>query len=847
MVILALGLASSAVASPPGSWLEPRQNPYLTAQQPMPGTMASAPRVVARHDLGRGWATIQNTKIGGEDVGLFVAAGALYSYDTSGTQRWKSHPVGLNFETIVRLADLDGDGKEEILLKAGRPATPYAAAVLVDLETGAVRWRYDVEPMSYSWNLYVGNYLPDQSGQQIFVVMMGYPPDPKNGYCALFSFGESGVPTERWRYDFSEYTCYPTFHQTDLDGNGVNELVIQTNSRAWFLDAQKGTLKDFAKWDVNPANVRSYGYTRFVDLDGDGREDFLCIANFSQHHEVLLNKNGTMEKAWHQGWAESVTTGKVVTTWPEPPYADVDGDGDLEIVVSMYNSENKGTWLTRIYDAVTGSLDYRFPGVIATQYVDLDEDGAAEILGNRSTDPTKVQLDGAVLLDVTGDSVIVAWEKKNVRALDHGAIVALGDGTFRRIIIGDNATVALATLPVVEPPPPGPDFSKVPALVGPALPVLLAGDLTGDGYQELILYQAPKITVLTVAPGKTTPWRSYESTSLPSLSDFNGDGRLNLALTHITPTTLPLVRVLTPSLDDKELWSTRFPEAMRTGLPQPRKAYTRTIHLTGKPTPDLYVWAGTPLVRSVGMDGETGAMLWEKGEASKERYWGPSVNDASAFDYNDDGKEDLVFTNPDYYCVADGPTGDLLLGPSFPPTIFDQPSQGLYTYPAILEGPGTVPEVCLVGGHYFQGGMSLKADPYWYKTPPPGENRSGREAFLTLPDGTWLMGFGRQNGRFACVDARTGALRWEFDVKATCSDVISGDVDGDGRNEFVFGTSHGEIIALGDDGDNAPRMVWRLKTGQSMGMPILADFDGDGQVELACAQANGWVTLWDGP
>ncbi len=837
----------SVFASPPGSWPEPRQNAQLTAAQPMAGAMVNAPIPVATFDSGRSQAALLHVRIEDSDYALFLAAGTLYCYDVDGTERWALHPEGLNFEVISRIADFDNDGHQEILLQAGRPTSPYAAATLVDLESGTLRWRYEVEPMSYQWYLYVGNYLPGRDDQQIFVVMMGYPPDPKNGYCTLFAFdGKEGVPSQQWRYDFHEYTCFPTFYQSDLDGDGVAELAIETHSRMWFLDAVEGTLKNFTQWDVSPANTRSYGYTRFVDLNGDGREDFLCIANFSQHHEVLLNRGGTLEKVWHQGWAESVTTGKVVTTWPEPPYADVDGDGDLEIIVSMYNSEDEGAWLTRVYDAVDGTLQYRVPGVIATGTADLDGDGDAELMANRSTDPTRSRLDGAVLLDVMDGTLSIRWEDSQARASESATTVVLPDGAIRLVTVGEGGTITLAAPPAVAPASPGPDFSKVPALVGPGMPMLLSGDLSGDGHQELLLYQAPKLTLLARDGDRLVVAATYDSTSPPTLADFDGDGRLDLALTNISPTATPHVRVICPSQGDRVVWETRFPETDRAGLPQPRKAYTRTIHLTGKETPDLYVWAGTPIVRSVGLDGMTGALLWEKGEGVKERYWGPSVNYASAWDFNGDGKEDLVFTNPDYYCVADGPTGDLLLGPSFPPTIFDQPSQGLYTYPAILDRGKDVPEVCLVGGHYFQGAMSLTAEPYWYAATTPGENRSGHEAFLTTAEGTWLMGYGRQNGQFACVDSRTGAVRWEFDVKATCSDVISGDVDGDGRQEFIFGTSHGEIIALGDDGAQ-PRVVWRIQTGQAMGMPILADFDGDGAVELACVQADGIIGIWDGP
>lgn len=438
----AILLACAVSAGQPGSWPEPRQNPHLTAWQPMPGAMVDSPVEVAAHDLGRAQAPLHTTQIDGEHVAISIVAGVLYCHDTTGKVRWESHPPGLNYTTLTRIADLDGDGHKEILLQAGRPASPYSAAVLVDLATGELRWRYDVEPMSYQWYLYAGNYLPERDDQQIFVVMMGYPPDPENGYCALFAF-DDGALTQQWRYDFHEYTCFPTFHQTDLDGDGAGELVLQTHSRAWFLDARTGEMKHFAKWDVSPANVRSYGYTRFVDLNGDGLEDFLCIANFSQHHEVLLNSGGALEKAWHQGWNESVTTGKVVTTWADPPYADVDGDGDLEIVLAMYNSEGESRWLTRIYDAVSGELVFRVPGVIAAQTADLDGDGAAEILGDRSMDPTRSRLDGAVLLKTTGKEMAVPWEQPDARAAGSASGTVQSGGGAMRLQHGQEENLSL--------------------------------------------------------------------------------------------------------------------------------------------------------------------------------------------------------------------------------------------------------------------------------------------------------------------------------------------------------------------------------------------------------------------
>jgi outer membrane protein assembly factor BamB len=255
------------------------------------------------------------------------------------------------------------------------------------------------------------------------------------------------------------------------------------------------------------------------------------------------------------------------------------------------------------------------------------------------------------------------------------------------------------------------------------------------------------------------------------------------------------------------------------------------------------VWVGTPVVRSCVLDGNTGKILWDRGETpGLERYWGPSVNLASTTDFDGDGNADLVFTNPDYYCIASGPTGDALLGPLFPPKIFDQPSQGLYTFPVILQGKNDEPTVCLVAGHYFQAAMSLSAAPYWYKLPTAGENRCAWEGFLPLKDGQWLMGFGRQNGNFACVNVVDGRVRWELPVQASCSDVVTGDVDGDGTFEFVFGTSHGALYAVGD-ANGQPRVVWTVQLGGSVGSPILADINGDGASEVCVGTSTGHVFL----
>jgi outer membrane protein assembly factor BamB len=848
LVVLCLCVLVYKATAASGDWPEPRQNAHLTGIQPLPGSMTSAPELLARFDLGRSQPSVSAVTLpDGSVVGLTLVAGRLLCFEQSGALRWESHPAGLNYSAIVATEDLNGDGVSEVLLKAGRPAEPYGAAAMVSLEDGSLIWRYDVDPMSYAWYLYADHYLPDRPEKQLIVIMHGYPPDEENGYIALFGFdGDSGLPVQQWRYDFDAYTCFPSLLRTDLDRDGVKELAVETHSRMWFFDAVTGEMKHFAQWDVSPANMRSYGLVKFVDLDKDGREDFLCIANFAQHHEVLLNVDGKMEKAWSYGWPESVTTGKVVTTWPEPPDVDVDGDGGFEIVVSMYNSEDDNAWLTRIYDAVTGELKYRIPGVVAVSTADVDGDGVWEIFGNASTDPTQTKVDGAGLYAIAGGAVEKLWEDIAATAVKSdrsGTLRVDKDGNRLALRAGPDNTFALEPW-AKAPKPEKPAFRELPAIVGPAMPKLLAADLAGEPGNDVLLYQDPTARILVMNADILEVRHEFTSSSIPVIADLIGDGMNEVVTTSVGPEHRPIVEAKTYTSGEEVVWRTELPPTDRTGLPASRLAYVRTGRFTGGENSDLYFWAGSPMVRSAMLNGKTGELIWDKGEVpDMERYWGASVNLASVWDFNGDGKDDLVFTNPDYYCVADGPTGEPLLGPLHPPQIFDQPSQGLYTLPAILSQAAGDPVVSLVAGHYFQGALSLRAKPMWYELPPAGQARCAEEGFMVLPDGTWLMGFGRQNGNFACINVSDGSVRWELPVEASCTDVATCDIDGDGRQEFIFGTSHGALYAVRDGGDH-PEVLWQAPLSAGAGSPIVADVNSDARSDIIVPTVDGYVNVY---
>lgn len=892
ITVLVLLIFSGFSFAQKADWPRPRHDEQLTSIQPVAGDIKSAPSVIDEIDLKRAQPAFVDVKMGPNqpDRRFTIIAGELRAYDMRGRLIWASHPRDINFSTIVAAGDLSDNGQVQLALTSGRSAEPYGAAMLVSAEDGSVIWRYDVEPMSYSWNLYVfdragiGGKAPGP--KQLFVVMQGYPPDAKNGYCVLFAHtpGKNqpeGGWHQKWRYDFSQYTCFPDVSQVDLNGDGFyDDIPIISHSRMWLMDRRDGAVKQFLEWDTSPANHRSYGLNQFVDLNGDGRLDFLCLGYFAKHYEVLLNKDGKFSEAWHYGWDDSVTTSKVGLTWPLPPYADVDGDGKKEVVVSVFNADGKHEWEIRVHDAVTGKLKYRMPGMIAARLVDVDGDGAADILADRSDEGADAGDSGdytihhpqeAVLLKAERGKLVPIWEEKSAVAIregpvygteveDSGKDVSMARVQVRgevEILQKNQAEKIVSTWDPTSAAPPEP----APFL---GTPEILAADFFGEGKSQLLVYRADVATIWRWKDGHFESVGQYKSSCLPIISDLNGDGKLDLVLADVSKKHEPEFKAVTPALNDRVLWDVTLPPPSHGGMPAVRLAYMCAGKFRGRKQDDIYIWTAIPFMRSAVLRGDTGALVWDKYLSSvAERYWGPSMNLASVCDFNGDGKDDLVFTNPDEYCVADGPTGNPLLGPLNQQKIFSQPSLGLYTMPVILGKVGwampstastvgsahpTEPIVCLVGGHYFQAALSLHAKPMWYKLPVTGEARCANEGFINIGSNDkpeWLMGFGRQNGKFACINVSDGSLRWEFDAGGSCSDVVGCDIDGDGRQEFIFGTSHGAICAVGDDNGKL-QIVWTLETHVGESSPILADVVGGGKPELIFASSDAKVRVFGG-
>ena len=96
---------------------------------------------------------------------------------------------------------------------------------------------------------------------------------------------------------------------------------------------------------------------------------------------------------------------------------------------------------------------------------------------------------------------------------------------------------------------------------------------------------------------------------------------------------------------------------------------------------------------------------------------------------------------------------------------------------------------------------------------------------------------------FYRIDPRTGAVVFEQNVYLHINAAIAaGDLNGDGRDEVVFGNKGGEVWCYGGNG-----FLWRheLRRSNLFGGPVLMDVNGDGRIEVLFHASQQDIQVFD--
>jgi hypothetical protein len=158
----------------------------------------------------------------------------------------------------------------------------------------------------------------------------------------------------------------------DIDGDG---WVDQVSGGTWFRNTGKPREEEFVRY-ANGAITKPHDNVA-VDIDGDGKLDLLAMSDRSGLFWYKIPTDPT--KAWIEH-----RIGEPVHGGVDPKgAADIDGDGDIDVVRSniwFENKDGKGTKWAEHKNIDFGQPKARFPLMTKTWIIDLDKDGDNDVV-----------------------------------------------------------------------------------------------------------------------------------------------------------------------------------------------------------------------------------------------------------------------------------------------------------------------------------------------------------------------------------------------------------------------------------------------------------------------------------
>lgn len=856
---------------PRGLWLLPRKDAANTARADVPGDMSSAPRVVWSYGSqlpSYSWA--QPVTVAGRPAYLVLMSPGLALVRPDGTRAWSCFTLGAS--AVV-----------EVLEPGALVMLGQRGLALVDVASGKVRWR---------WYAPAGLAVAERATKLVWVggerrlVVFPNGPTGTMGYC--FGISRGGRVRQLWRRDYGgRYWANfgPTIAAAEMDRDGQPEVVV-AGKPAYLGVVALGTgeVKCELRYRVpgdSPDTGRPYGLLALVDLDGDGYRDVVLASSAVEEYlSVVRNRGG---RRLELAWSHFVTWNYPSPTKELHPdvtsLADVNGDGRPELVIGLYNENGDERWHTLVLNPLAG---YRgrlvdLPGRYFWGCQDLDGDGQAEILtstpqGREATFPPTLQavegkggrdlarLEGATLVVLAGrlpGEVSFGAARTSPLAVTmpdgrRGVVVTQAGREWVWRVEGGKGVLAPFDCSVLSRvvvysqgggQMPAPDLAIAQA-AGPGERVAAFGPLVaeGDGQRELVLSRSDGVIVggtpdLARGEGLTGEWRVRGS--MPSL--WLGPAGERVVCAVKAPDTVCLYR----------------PQAGQQSA-EPVSQFTTALPVTmaGRPrSTACLVPFGRELRLLVGMDPGRHPHACGVYDAAGRSLWldrenGPYPRAAGVGDLNGDGQEEFVVDYMGRHLFYSAQGQGRLVAHGWNNTIPGRGDGAKYSLPII--GPfGPAGEVRVVMSPGLDALESLGPAGERLARQPYGSTYEFdwcSAAVARLRPGQWDLGMASSEGVFHCAEVATCRSRWTLDlgVKATSAiSVVSGDLDGDGRDNFLVSLPDGRLLCLDEVGGRG-RVRWEVRFEAAVGEAIIADVEGDGRAEIVACLDSGEVKVLKG-
>jgi hypothetical protein len=435
--------------------------------------------------------------------------------------------------------DLDGDGRDELVLGAGRGGT---LTVFRTDEQGGFR-RLE-QP---AWNTPapddlagLAGWVPAAGQRALLAGVTRYEIEPARAPAVLrLDAGATPSAPQPAFAPQADLACTGPLCVADVDGDGDLDVFVGGRvvpGRYPEPASSKLFRNSGGRLELDPENSRALANiglvsgATFSDLNGDGWPDLILACEWGPVR-VFTNAAGRFGEATaglglepFTGWWNGVTTG------------DLDGDGRLDIVAANWG-------LNSSYHAPTPRQPVRF------FYGDLDENGTVDLIETEMDEANGALAPRRDMIFLSGGWPLLRTRFKTHKQFSLADInTVLGDAAPRAKQVQASALASILFLNR------GGRFEAQPlpaeAQFAPAFAVSVA-DADGDGHEDVFLSQnffamrleEPRLDAgrglwlrgdgaggLAPVPGQVSGMKVYGEQRGAALADFDADGRVDLVV-----------------------------------------------------------------------------------------------------------------------------------------------------------------------------------------------------------------------------------------------------------------------------------------------------------------------------
>ncbi|MBN1607216.1 MAG: VCBS repeat-containing protein [Polyangiaceae bacterium] len=402
-------------------------------------------------------------------------------YSASGTELWTRHPFGAGEVRTLALGDLDGNGSIEIVV--GRASGGEVEQVSVYEPDGSVRSGFPArhaDDPGYGWGLYNQNValgdLDGDSELEIYVptdthyILAVHPDGEQLAVNAMYGAGkvwsQVGVHVDQ-AADLRGYAECGTEHRpnfansapviADVDGNGSDEFIVVGDVYDCSVGDPDGDLyhtpfilnMDRTRWSGSGYDWQTipvpgagsgplsqdYAVIQYcvtsaavADLDNDGEKEILYPSYDGKLHAVWLDRTA------HGSWPFTLPTDGGIHFASEPAVVDLEGDGPAEVIFTSW-PENGGDRVGRLY--ILDAYGHLLESVDLPAPLGDDWNGSlgAPTVANIDADPDLeivigTTASGAVAYDLPGSAgARILWGTSRGSLMRSGRASAVGSAT----------------------------------------------------------------------------------------------------------------------------------------------------------------------------------------------------------------------------------------------------------------------------------------------------------------------------------------------------------------------------------------------------------------------------------